>query len=79
MPLVECFLGEAYKLKRFLTQIKIKITNKGLRLLTVIKQIAYTGLFLTEKALEWFKPYLTKIQLNRMSTTNIKVWYMFLI
>jgi hypothetical protein len=30
-------LGEVYKLKGFLTQIKIKITNKGLRLLIVIK------------------------------------------
>jgi hypothetical protein len=37
MPLIKYFLGEAYKLKGFLTQIKIKITNKGLGLLTVIK------------------------------------------
>ena len=43
-----------------------------------IKQIAYTGLFLSGRALKWFKPYLTKIQLNRISTTNIKVQYMFL-
>ena len=73
MPLVKYFLGEAYKLKGFLTQIKIKITNKGLGLLTVIKQVAYIGLFLLKRALEWFKPYLTKIQLNGMSTTNIEV------
>ena len=33
-------------------QIKIKIINKGLRLPTVIKQVAYTGLFLTERVLE---------------------------
>ena len=72
-------MGEAYKLKGFLTQIKIKIINKGLGLPTVIKQIAYTELFLTERVLKWFKPYFTKIQLNGMSTTNIKVWYMFLI
>ena len=52
MPLVKYFSGEAYKLKRFLTQIKIKITNKGLRLLTVIKQVAYIGLFLTKRVLE---------------------------
>ena len=44
-----------------------------------IKQIAYTELFLTERVLEQFKPYLTKMQLNRLNTTNIKVWYMFLI
>ena len=76
---VEYYLGEAYKLKRFLIQIKIKITNKGLGLPTVIKQIAYTGLFLTERVLEWFKPYFTKIQLNRISTTNIEARYIFLI
>ena len=37
MPLVKYFSKEVYKLKRFLTQIKIKITNKGLKLPTVIK------------------------------------------
>ena len=66
-------MGEAYKLRGFLTQIKIKITNKGLGLPIVIKQVAYAGLFLTERVLEWFKPYFTKIQLNRISTTNIKI------
>ena len=76
--LIKYFLGEAYKLKGFLIQIKIKITNKGPGLPTVIKQVAYTGLFLIGKVLEWFKPYLTEIQLNRMSTTNIKVRYIFL-
>ena len=75
---VKYYSGEAYKLRGFLTQIKIKITNKGPGLPTVIKQVAYAGLFLTERVLEWFKPYFTKIQLNGMSTTNIKVWYMFL-
>ena len=78
MPSVKYYLGEVYKLKGFLTQIKIKITNKGLGLLIVIKQMAYIGLFLTGRVLEWFKPYLTKIQLNGMSTTNVKVWYIFL-
>ena len=78
MLLVEYYLGEAYKLKGFLTQIKIKITNKGPGLPIVIEQVAYAELFLTERVLEWFKPYLTEIQLNRISTTNIEVWYMFL-
>ena len=76
---VKYFLGEVYKLRGFLTQIKIKITNKGLGLPIVIKQITYAGLFLIRRVLEWFKPYLTEIQLNRMSTTNIKAQYMFLI
>jgi hypothetical protein len=78
MLLVEHYSGEAYKLRGFLTQIKIKITNKGLGLPIVIKQVAYVGLFLTERVLKWFKPYFTKIQLNGISTTNIEVRYMFL-
>ena len=79
MPLIKYFLGEAYKLRGFFIHIKIKITNKGLGLLTAIKQVAYIGLFLTERALEWFKFYFIKVQLNGLNTTNIEVWYMFLI
>ena len=37
MLLVEQFLEEVYKLKGFLMQVKIKIVNKGVGLLTVIK------------------------------------------
>ena len=61
MPLVKYFSGDIYKLKGFLTQIKIKITNKGLGLPIVTKQVAYVKLFLLKRVLEWFKPYLTKI------------------
>ena len=61
MLLVKQFLKKVYKLRGFLTQVKIKIVNKGAELLTVIKQVVYTGLFLLERALEWFKFYLTKI------------------
>ena len=43
-----------------------------------IKQVAYAGLFLTGRVLEWFKPYLTKVQLNGLNTTNIEARYMFL-
>ena len=68
-----------YRLRGFLIQIKIKITNKGLELLMAIKQVAYAELFLTGRVLEWFKPYLTKVQLNGLNTTNIKIQYMFLI
>ena len=73
MPLIKYYLGEVYKLREFLTQIKIKITNKGPGLPIVIEQVAYIGLFLSGRALEWFKFYFTKIQLNRISTTNIEV------
>ena len=37
MPLVKQFLKKIYKLRGFLTQIKIKIVNKGAGLPTVIK------------------------------------------
>ena len=49
---VEYFLGEVYKLRGFLMQIKIKIINKGLGLLIVIKQVAYIGLFLIRRVLK---------------------------
>ena len=78
MLLVKQFSGKVYKLKGFLTQIKIKIVNKGAGLPTVIKQVAYAELFLSERALEWFKPYLTKIQENGLTTANLKVRYIFL-
>ena len=61
MPLVKRFSKEVYKLRGFFIQIKIKIINKGLGLLTVIKQVAYTGLFLLGRVLAWFKFYLTEI------------------
>ena len=35
--LVKQFLGKVYKLKGFLTQVKIKIVNKGADLPTVIE------------------------------------------
>ena len=49
---VKYYSGEAYKLRGFLMQIKIKITNKGPGLPTVIKQVAYAGLFLIKRVLE---------------------------
>ena len=58
---VKRFLGEVYKLKGFLIQVKIKIVNKGAGLLIVIEQVAYAELFLLKRVLEWFKLYLTKI------------------
>ena len=54
-------------------QIKIKIINKKPGLPIAIKQVTYTELFLTKRVLKWFKPYLTKVQLNRLNTTNIEV------
>ena len=48
---VKQFLEEAYKLRGFFTQIKIKITNNGLGLPTAIKQVTYIKLFLTKRVL----------------------------
>ena len=78
MLLVEKFAGNKEKLKRFLIQVRIKIINKGLGLPILIEQVGYAGLFLTEKALKWFKLYLTKIQENGMIITNLKAKYIFM-
>ena len=34
--------------------------------------VAYTGMFLTGRALEQFKPYLTEYQTNKATTTNLE-------
>ena len=78
MPVVKRFNRIRLKLKGFLTQMKLKLYNKGYKILTQAKVVAYTGLFLTGKALKWFKPYITEYQNNRTNTTNKEVWYMFL-
>ena len=35
-----------------------------------MKQVAYAGLYLLGRVLEWFKFYLTEIQVNGISITN---------
>ena len=60
-------------------QVKIKIVNKEAELPIVIKLVAYIGLFLLKRVLKQFKPYLTKIQKNGLTTANLKVRYIFLI
>ena len=46
IPLVKKFSNKKAKLKGFLTQIKLKIRYKGVKLPIVVDQVAYTGLFL---------------------------------
>ena len=41
-------------------------------------QVVYAELFLTGRALEWFKPYFTKVQINSIMSTNLEVKYLFL-
>ena len=49
-----------------------------MKISALIDQVIYIGLFLTRKALEWFKPYLMEIQANGLATINQEVRYMFL-
>jgi len=79
MLLIKKFIKDKAKLKGFFMQIKMQIDNKGLRLPTFIKKIAYTGINLTGKLLKWFQPYLAETQVNKITSTNNEVRYMFLI
>ena len=58
-------------------QIKIKINNKGFKLIIPFNKIIYAGMHLIEKPLKWFQLYLLKTQTNKVTTTNKKVRYMF--
>src|SRR6266567_3751783 len=75
---VKRFNGTRVKLKGYLTQISLKLRYKGPKIATPADAVAYTGMFLTGKALEWFKPYLTEYQINRATTTNLETKYIFL-
>jgi hypothetical protein len=77
LPSIERFAGERSKLKGFLTQMHFKVTQEAAKLATPMDQVAYAGLFLTGRALEWFEPYLTEIQANAMATPNKEVRFMF--
>ena len=77
MPSIERFSGERSRLKGFLTQMKLKLHHEGEKLPTASDQVAYAGLFLTGRALEWFEPYLTELQENGMGTANLDVRYIF--
>ena len=52
MPLIKKFNGDWLKLKGFLTQIKIKIDNKGLKLATPFNKIIYADMHLIGKPLK---------------------------
>ena len=75
---IKRFSGKKAKLKGFLTQIKLKIRHKGVKLPLVVDQVAYTGLFLIGHILKQFKPYLTEYKANSLTTKNNKIKYMFL-
>ena len=48
------------KLKEFLMQIRLKLQTKKAKFMLPGNSVIYIGLLLTERALEWFKPYLTQ-------------------
>ena len=52
MPAVKRFNRIKLKLKGFLAQIRLKLYNKGHKVLTQADTVAYTGLFLLGKALK---------------------------
>jgi hypothetical protein len=52
IPSVKQFSGEKLKLKGFLTQIKLKVRYKGMKLPIVTDQVAYIELFLARQVLK---------------------------
>src|SRR6266700_5850237 len=56
----------------------LKLKYKGPKIATPADIVVYTGMFLIGKALEWFKLYLTEYQINRATTTNLEIKYIFL-
>src|SRR6266568_8965640 len=78
LPAVKRFNRTRVKLKGYLTQISLKLRYKGPKIVTLADVVVYAGIFLTGKALKWFKPYLTEYQINRATTTNLEIKYIFL-
>ena len=64
-------------IKRFSGK-KIKIRNKGVKLLLVVDKVAYVGLFLAGQVLKQFKLYLIEYKANRITIRNAEVKYIFL-
>jgi len=52
MLLIKKFNGDQLKLKGFLTQIKIRINNKGSKLATPFNKVIYIGMHLIGKPLK---------------------------
>ena len=78
MLLIKRFVRDKYKLKGFLIQIRMKVLYKGTKLVQLSNQVAYIGLFLMGWVLEWFKPYFTEVQTNKIAIANLEARYIFL-
>ena len=48
------------KFKGYLTQMSLKLRYKGPKIAIPLDAVRYTGMFLTGRALKWFKLYLTE-------------------
>ena len=70
MPSIKKFNRDQLKLKGFLMQIKIRINNKGLKLVTPFNKVIYVGMHLIGKPLKWFQPCLSETQMNKVITIN---------
>src|SRR6266566_1599947 len=57
--------------------MSLKLRYKGHRIITPLDVVAYAGIYLTGRALKWFKPYLMEYQTNRPITTNLETKYIF--
>ena len=58
--------------------MSLKLRYKGPKIATPVDTVIYAGIFLTGKALKWFKLYLIEYQINGATTTNLKTKYIFL-
>ena len=58
--------------------MSLKLRYKGPKIATLADAVAYVGIFLTGKALEWFKLYLIEYQTNGTTITNLEIKYIFL-
>ena len=58
--------------------MSLKLRYKGPKIATPADAVVYTEMFLTGKALKQFKPYLMEYQINKATTTNLEIKYIFL-
>ena len=56
----------------------LKLRYEGPKIATPADIVTYAGIFLTGRALKWFKLYLTEYQTNGATTTNLEIKYIFL-
>ena len=58
--------------------MSLKLRYKGHKITTPPDAVVYAGMYLTGRALEWFKPYLIEYQTNKATTTNLEIKYIFI-